>query len=51
MMTFDKITLSNIRKETNSLGEADVPAHVLWGAQKHKRTAKDAGEWGNKRTI
>jgi fumarate hydratase class II len=33
MMTFDTVTLSNIRKETDSLGEVDVPAHVLWGAQ------------------
>ena len=33
MMTFDTVTLSNIRKETDSLGEVDVSAHVLWGAQ------------------
>ena len=33
MMTFDTVTLSNIRKETDSLGEVDVPARVLWGAQ------------------
>jgi fumarate hydratase, class II len=33
MMTFDAVTLSKIRKETDSLGEVDVPAHVLWGAQ------------------
>ena len=33
MMTLDKVTVSNIRKETDSLGEVDVPADVLWGAQ------------------
>jgi len=33
MMPLDKGTLSNIRIETDSLGEVDVPAHVLWGAQ------------------
>src|ERR1700740_530683 len=33
MMTLDKVMLSDIRKETDSLGEVDVPAHVLWGAQ------------------
>ncbi len=33
MPTLEKVTLPNIRKETDSLGEVDVPAHVLWGAQ------------------
>jgi fumarate hydratase class II len=33
MMTLDKVALSNNRKETDSLGEVDVPANVLWGAQ------------------
>jgi fumarate hydratase, class II len=33
MMTLDKVTLSDIRKETDSLGEVDVPVNVLWGAQ------------------
>jgi hypothetical protein len=33
MTTLDTMTLPNIRKETDSLGEVDVPAHVLWGAQ------------------
>jgi fumarate hydratase, class II len=32
-MTLDKVALFNIRQETDSLGEVDVPAHVLWGAQ------------------
>jgi fumarate hydratase class II len=31
--TPDTVALPNIRKETDSLGEVDVPAHVLWGAQ------------------
>jgi fumarate hydratase, class II len=31
--TFDTARLPNIRKETDSLGEVDVPADVLWGAQ------------------
>ena len=26
-------TMSDIRKETDSLGEVDVPADKLWGAQ------------------
>ena len=26
-------TLPNIRKETDSLGEVNVPANILWGAQ------------------
>ncbi|HEY6309083.1 MAG TPA: class II fumarate hydratase, partial [Candidatus Angelobacter sp.] len=25
--------MPNIRKETDSLGDVDVPANVLWGAQ------------------
>ncbi|HEY6343442.1 MAG TPA: class II fumarate hydratase [Bryobacteraceae bacterium] len=29
----DTVTLPNIRKETDSLGDVDVPANVLWGAQ------------------
>ena len=33
MTTLDTVTLPDIRKETDSLGEVDVPAHVLWGAQ------------------
>jgi len=33
MTTLDTFTLPDIRKETDSLGEVDVPAHVLWGAQ------------------
>jgi fumarate hydratase class II len=33
MTTLDTVTLPNIRKEADSLGEVDVPAHVLWGAQ------------------
>jgi len=33
MTTLDTLTLPNIRKETDSLGQVDVPAHVLWGAQ------------------
>ena len=33
MTTLDTVTLLDIRKETDSLGEVDVPAHVLWGAQ------------------
>jgi fumarate hydratase, class II len=33
MPTLEKVTLPNIRKETDSLGEVDVPADVLWGAQ------------------
>jgi len=33
MTTLNTLTLSNTRKETDSLGEIDVPAHVLWGAQ------------------
>jgi fumarate hydratase class II len=33
MTTFDTVTLPNVRKETDSLGEVDVPVDVLWGAQ------------------
>jgi fumarate hydratase, class II len=33
MTTLETATLPDIRKETDSLGEVDVPAHVLWGAQ------------------
>jgi fumarate hydratase, class II len=33
MTTLDTTTLSNTRKETDSLGQIDVPAQVLWGAQ------------------
>src|SRR4029077_3099697 len=33
MTTLDTFTLPDIRKETDSLGEVDVPAHVLWCAQ------------------
>ena len=33
MTTLDTIALPNIRKETDSLGEVDVPVNVLWGAQ------------------
>jgi fumarate hydratase class II len=33
MTTLDTVTLPNVRKETDSLGEVDVPADVLWGAQ------------------
>jgi fumarate hydratase, class II len=33
MTILDTVTLPDIRKETDSLGEVDVPAHVLWGAQ------------------
>jgi fumarate hydratase class II len=33
MATLDTITSPKTRKETDSLGEVDVPAHVLWGAQ------------------
>jgi fumarate hydratase class II len=33
MTTLDTFTLPDIRKETDSLGEVDVPGHVLWGAQ------------------
>src|SRR4029077_2147308 len=33
MATLDTVTLPDIRKETDSLGEGDVPANVLWGAQ------------------
>jgi hypothetical protein len=33
MMTRDKVTLFNIRNETDSLDEVDVPAHVLRGCQ------------------
>ena len=33
MTTFETVTLPNVRKETDSLGEVDVPVDVLWGAQ------------------
>jgi fumarate hydratase class II len=33
MTTLDTSALPDIRKETDSLGEVDVPARVLWGAQ------------------
>ena len=33
MTTPDTATLPNIRKETDSLGEVNVPANILWGAQ------------------
>jgi fumarate hydratase class II len=33
MMTLNAAQLADIRKETDRLGEVDVPAHVLWGAQ------------------
>ena len=33
MTTLDTVTLTNVQKETDSLGEVDVPADVLWGAQ------------------
>jgi fumarate hydratase, class II len=33
MTTLETATLPDIRKETDSLGEVDVPTHVLWGAQ------------------
>ena len=33
MTILEKVTMPNIRTETDSLGEVDVPAHVLWGAQ------------------
>jgi hypothetical protein len=32
MTTLDTVTLRNIREETDSLGEIDFPADVLWGA-------------------
>jgi len=32
-MTSEPSTLPNVRKETDSLGEVDVPADVLWGAE------------------
>jgi fumarate hydratase class II len=33
MTTLEKVTMPNIRPETDSLGEVDVAADVLWGAQ------------------
>ena len=33
MTTLEKVTMPNIRTETDSLGEVDVAADVLWGAQ------------------
>jgi fumarate hydratase class II len=33
MTTLNTAALADTRKETDSLGEVDVPAHVLWGAQ------------------
>jgi fumarate hydratase class II len=33
MTTLEKVTMPNIRIETDSLGEVDVAADVLWGAQ------------------
>jgi fumarate hydratase, class II len=33
MTTFETVTLPKVRKETDSLGEVDVPVDVLWGAQ------------------
>jgi fumarate hydratase class II len=33
MTTLEKVTTPNIRTETDSLGEVDVAADVLWGAQ------------------
>jgi len=33
MTTLDTTALPKIRKETDSLGQVNVPAHVLWGAQ------------------
>src|SRR6201993_1637633 len=33
MTTLEKVTMPNIRTESDSLGEVDVAADVLWGAQ------------------
>ena len=33
MKTLEKVATDNIRKETDSLGEVDVPSSKLWGAQ------------------
>jgi fumarate hydratase class II len=33
MTTIETIASPNIRKESDSLGEVEVPAHFLWGAQ------------------
>src|ERR1700739_3141314 len=33
MTTLEKVTMPNIRTETDTLGEVDVAADVLWGAQ------------------
>ena len=33
MTTAETVALTDLRKETDSLGEVNVPVHVLWGAQ------------------
>src|ERR1700746_234922 len=33
MAAISDVMVMGARKETDSLGEVDVPAHVLWGAQ------------------
>jgi fumarate hydratase class II len=37
--------MTDIRKETDSLGEVDVPADKLWGAQTQRSLGRAASFW------
>lgn len=49
MMTVDTVTIRNTRKETDGLGELNVPAHVLWSAQTQRpREHLRIGQFGER---
>jgi len=49
MGTIHEMKLQDVRKETDSLGEVDVPADKLWGAQTQRslERRKDEGRYNN----